>query len=217
MHLIIGGCGRVGAELADRMSDEGHDVVVVDVDERSFGRLGTAFNGETMVGDVTGKDLLLRAGVEHAEALAGVTPSDNVNLMAVEIATALFGVPHTVARLYSPQREASYRKMGVRYVSETSMIVAAVRNELRPGAFAQHVPAADEAIEVVDIPVGRAGHGVTVAELERDGGARVAMIRAGARARIPRPDDRLHEGDVVVAGLHRSAHRRVRELVGGDR
>lgn len=213
MHVIIGGCGRVGAELADRLSDEGHDVVVIDSSEQALRRVGAAFNGEVLVGDITDKDLMIRAGIEHADALAAVTQSDNANLMAVEIAAELFGVPHTVARLFNPQRERSYHKMGVRYVSETRMIVTAIRNELRPGAFHEYVAGPDEDVEVVEIPVGRAGHGVTIAELERSGDVRVAAITRGPRTRIPRLDDRLREGDLVVAAMKHGADRRLREAV----
>jgi trk system potassium uptake protein len=213
VHVIIGGCGRVGAELADRLSDEGHDVVVVDVDERAFRRIGTTFNGEALVGDITDKDLMVRAGIERAEALAAVTQSDNANLMAVEIAAELFGVPYTVARLFNPQRERSYQKMGVRYVSETRMIVTAIRNELRPGAFHEYVAGPDEDVEVVEIPVGEAGHGVTIAELEREGDIRVAAVIRGTRTRIPKSDDRLREGDTVVAAIRHGADRRLREAV----
>lgn len=211
MHVIIGGCGRVGAELADRLSNDGHDVVVTDLDERAFRRLGGMFNGEALVGDITDKDLLLRAGVERADGLAAVTPSDNANLMAVEIATELFGVEPTVARLFNPQREPSYRKMGVRYVSETSMVVTALVNELRPLAFTRHVAGPNADVEIVEIPVKRAGHGMTIAELECDGDVRVAALRRGTRTTIPKLDTRVHKGDVVIASLRTGTERRIRE------
>ena len=213
MHVIIGGCGRVGAELADQLSDEGHDVVVIDVDDAAFHRIGARFNGESLVGDVTDKDLMVRAGIERADALAAVTQSDNSNLMAVQIARELFGVPHTVARLFNPQREPSYRKMGIRYVSETSMIVAAIRSDLRTGTFPAHLGARDEDVDVVEIEVGLAGQGVSLAELERDGSVRVAKVHRGLRTRIPKLDDRFREHDVLVAAVRRGAERRVRALL----
>ena len=216
MHVIIGGCGRVGAELADQLSDEGHDVVVLDVDDASFARIGPRFNGESLVGDVTDKDLMVRAGIERADALAAVTQSDNSNLMAVQIARQLFEVPHTVARLFNPQREASYRKMGIRYVSETSMIVAAIRSDLRTGTVPAYLGARDEEVDVVEIEVGLAGQGVSVAELERDGSVRVATVHRGLRTRIPRLDDRFREHDILVAAVRRGAERRVRALLVGD-
>lgn len=213
MHIIIGGCGRVGAELAERLSADEHDVVVIDEHEESFDRLGGAFNGETLVGDVTDKDLLVRAGVEHADGLVAVTNFDNANLMAVEIAKELFGVRHTVARLFNPDREESYRKMGVRYVSGTRMVAKSILNELHAGTFPLHVAFDDGDVEIVEMRVTKHGHGVTVAELEDTGRVRVAAYRRGMRVRIPRLDDRLQEGDLLVSAIGKGGVRQLRDLV----
>jgi trk system potassium uptake protein len=214
MHVIIGGCGRVGAELADRLSDEGHDVVVVDLRESAFNRIGGAFNGETVTGDITDKDALIRAGIERAAALIACTDLDNANLMAVQIASELFGVPRTVARLFNPEREDSYRKMGVHYVSGTRLVAKALANEIRAGVFPLHVAFTDGDVEVVEMKVTRDGHGVTVAELESVGNVRVAAVQRGLRVRIPRLDDRLQQHDLVVAAIRRGAHKRLGTYVG---
>jgi trk system potassium uptake protein len=213
MHVIIGGCGRVGAEVAERLSDEGHDVVVFDAREAAFDRLGSAFNGETVAADVTDKDALVRADIERADALIAVTNLDNTNLMAVQIARTLFGVERTVARPFNPEREDSYRKMGVHYVSGTRLVAKAVLNEVRAGVFPQHVAFTEGDVEVVEMEITERGHGVTVAELEDSGGVRVAAVQRGFRVRIPKLDDRLQTGDLVVAGLRRGAARRIREFV----
>ena len=215
MHIIVGGCGRVGAELAERLSDEGHDVVVIDSDESSFGRIGINFNGETVLGDITDRGILSRAGIEKADAVAAVTPSDNANLMAVQIAARLFDVPHTVARLFNPQREPSYRKMGVRYVSETSMIVAAIRNDVQPESFPVHLAGTADRIKLIEVGVTATGRGVSVAEVEADGDSRVAKYVRGSRSRIPRQDDRFLAGDVVVCAVKASGSSRLRDLLVG--
>lgn len=216
MHIIVGGCGRVGADLAERLSDEGHDVVVIDVSQQSFDRIGTTFNGESVIGNITDKAILGRAGINRADALAAVTPSDNANLMAVQIATRLFDVPHTVARLFNPQREGSYRKMGVRYVSETSMVVAALRNDLQPDSFPVHLSRSEDEFSMVEVLVTATGRGVSIAEVERVGDVRVALLQRGIRSRLPRQDDRLLEEDLVVCAVKRAGKRRLRELLVGD-
>lgn len=213
MHIIIGGCGRVGAELADRLSSGEHDVVVIDASEDAFDRIGGAFNGETVVGDITDKDILLRAGIERAYGLVAVTDLDNANLMAVEIAKEIFGVQHTVARLFNPQREQSYRKMGIHYVSGTRLVAKSILNELHAGTFPLHVTFDDADVEIVEMRVTRAGHGVTIAELESLGNVRIAALRRGVRVRVPRADDRMQEGDLIVGALAKGGYRKVRSLV----
>jgi trk system potassium uptake protein len=214
MHIVIGGCGRVGAQLADELSAQEHDVVVVDSSESAFDRIGGAFNGETLVGDITDKDLLVRAGIERADGLVAVTDLDNANLMAVEIAKEIFGVPRTVARLFNPQREESYRKIGVHYVSGTLLVAKSILNELHAGTYPLHVYFPDSDVEVVEMRVTRNGHGATVAELETGGKVRIAAIRRGIRVRIPRPDDRLQQGDLLVGAIGKGAFKQIRDFVG---
>lgn len=212
MHVIIGGCGRVGAELAQRLSDGGHDVVVVDLGEGAFDRIGGTFNGETLAGDITDKDLLIRAGIEHADALIAVTNFDNANLMSVEIAKELFGVRKTVARLFNPEREGSYRKMGIHYVSGTRLVAKAILNELHAGTFPAHV-GFDDDVEIVEMRVHERGEGATITDLESTGGVRIAALHRGARVRIPRPDDQLATGDLLVGAVAAGVHRKLRAFV----
>lgn len=213
MHVIIGGCGRVGAELADRLSREEHDVVVVDTSIDAFDRIGSAFNGETLTGDITDKDVLQRAGISNADALAAVTDLDNANLMSVEIARELFDVPITVARLFNPLREESYRKMGVSYVSGTRLLAKAIMRELRVQQFPLHVSFGDSDVEIVEMRVTDRGSGLTVNELQNRGRLRIAAIERGLRVRIPAGEDRLEAGDLIVAAVRGRPARKARDLV----
>ena len=213
MHAIIGGCGRVGAQLAERLSAEGHDVVVVDAAASSFERLGAGFNGDTLVGDVTDSDVLVEAGIQKAQALAAVTSFDNVNLMAVQISQILFNVPRAVARLFNPAREESYRKMGVHYVSGTRLVARSILNEVQGEAFPSHVSFETGDARIVEMAVAREGHGWSIAELEQEGDVRVAAVRRGEKIRIPASNDTVLKGDIVVAALTGKATRRLLEIM----
>ncbi|MTV26567.1 TrkA family potassium uptake protein [Nitriliruptoraceae bacterium ZYF776] len=214
VHIVIGGCGRLGAEIADQLStDPDTDVVVVDVDVLAFDRLGSAFNGETVVGDCTDRDVLEQAGVARADGLIAVTRSDNANLMAVEIATHLYEVPRTIARLFNPDRESVYRKLGVRYVSSTGTIAKLFLNEFRDESYPLHVHFTDSEAAIVDLEIDTGGHGTTVAEFQVDGLLRVAAIRRGARVFLPDDSDRLERDDVVTVAMKPAAHRAVAGLV----
>ncbi len=214
MHIIVGGCGRLGAEIAEQLSDDpDNDIVVVDVDTLAFDRLGAAFNGETLVGDVTDRDVLERAGADRADGMLAVTRFDNANLMAVEIATHLYGVPRTVARLFNPERETVYRKLGVRYVSGTGILAKLFLNEFRAGTFPHHVHFSHGDVEIVDLHIGTTGHGLTIEDFELDGKLRVGAVQRGSRTFIPRPEDRLERGDVVAAAMRRGVFRKVAPLL----
>lgn len=214
MHIIVGGCGRLGAEIAEQLSEEpDNDVVVVDVDPLAFDRLGSAFNGETVVGDTTDRDILERAGVARADGLIAVTRYDNANLMSVEIAKHLYGVDRTVARLFNPEREQSYQKLGLRYVSGTGVIGKLILNEFRSDTFRHHVHFPHGDIAVVELVIGPGGHGMLVETFEIDGKVRIAGIVRGARVFIPTDGDRLELGDLVVAAVRRGMYRRLGHLL----
>jgi trk system potassium uptake protein len=218
VHIIVGGCGRLGAEIAEKLSDDpDNDIVVVDIDPLAFDRLGAAFNGETLVGNVTDRDILERAGVARADGLLAVTRLDNANLMAVEIATHLYGVPRSVARLFNPERESVYRKLGVRYVSGTGILAKMFINEFREDTFPHHVTFAHGEVEIVDLRVGASGHGLTVDDFELDGKLRIAAIQRGQRTFIPQPQDRLERGDLLAAAMRRGVFRKVSSLLQSPR
>ncbi|MFU8841323.1 MAG: NAD-binding protein [Nitriliruptoraceae bacterium] len=214
MYIIIGGCGQLGAEIAEQLSaDPDTDVVVIDQDPLAFDRLGTGFNGETIVGDVTDRDVLEQAGVERADGLMAVTRSDNANLMAVEIATHLYDVERTIARLFNPEREEVYRKLGVRYVSSTGVIAKLFLNEFQEESYPLHVHFVDSDVVMVDLEIDTSGHALTVEEFELDGMLRIAAVRRGPRTFIPDTSDRLELDDVVTVAMKPSAARRIAELV----
>ena len=56
MKIVILGCGRVGAALANLMANDGHEVTIIDLNGEAFGRLGRDFPGQTMVGDGTDEE-----------------------------------------------------------------------------------------------------------------------------------------------------------------
>lgn len=214
MHLIVGGCGRLGSDIAEQLSRaDDHDVVVVDTDRRAFDRLGGAFNGETVVGSVTDRDVLEQAGIARADGLLAVTRHDNANLMCVQIADHLYGVPRTVARLFNPERESVYRKLGVRHVSGTGILSKLFLNEFRDDALPHHVMLPDDDVEIVDLTLGSGAHGMTVEDFELDGRLRIAALTRAGRSSIPAPSDRLERGDVVTAAAARGIRRKVDTLL----
>ena len=77
MNIVILGCGRVGAALAQLLVGEGHRVKIIDQDSESFNRLGTDFpEGHTVLGNGTDEDVLRRAGISRADAFVAVTNGD---------------------------------------------------------------------------------------------------------------------------------------------
>jgi trk system potassium uptake protein TrkA len=121
MNIIVIGCGRLGAEVAYALYRKGHKVTVVDQDTSAFRNLPEDFRGLTLRGDVLTQDVLLRAGIEHAQALAAVTPSDSVNTVLGHVARVVFKVPNVVVRNYDPRKRPLHDAFGLQVISPISM------------------------------------------------------------------------------------------------
>ncbi len=119
MHVVILGCGRVGATLALMLETDGHSVAIIDRDREAFRRLGRSFKGETVLGTGIDEDVLRKAGIERAGAFAATTSGDNSNIMSAQIAKMMFKVPRVVARIYDPLRAEAYKELGIDTISPT--------------------------------------------------------------------------------------------------
>jgi trk system potassium uptake protein TrkA len=130
VRVVIVGCGRVGAQLARLLLADGHEVTVVDKDSGSFGRLGSDFAGKVVLGTGIDEDVLLRAGIEEAEAVVAVTSGDNTNVMAAQVAKEIFGVPKVICRVQDPLREEIYRSLGLETICGTVWQANHIRDSL---------------------------------------------------------------------------------------
>jgi len=119
LFVVVIGCGRLGAHLANRLSRNGHGVMAIDVDKRSFGALSPDYSGFWTEGDATEMSVLKQAKVDKADILFATTRDDNVNIMVAQVARVEFGVRRVLARVYDPHREAIYRHLDIEVVSPT--------------------------------------------------------------------------------------------------
>jgi trk system potassium uptake protein TrkA len=119
MHVVILGCGRVGATLALMLEAEGHAVAVIDRNREAFRRLGGSFQGRTILGIGIDEDVLRKAGIERADAFAATTSGDNSNIMSAQIAKIKFQVRRVIARIYDPLRAEAYKELGIDTISPT--------------------------------------------------------------------------------------------------
>ncbi len=121
MRVLIVGCGRVGASLAQMMDADGHEVTVVDTNAAAFNRLGPGYRGQMILGSGIDEDVLRRAGIERADAFASVTEGDNRNLMAAQIAREIFHVRRVITRVNDPIRTTVYHELGLETICPTTM------------------------------------------------------------------------------------------------
>jgi trk system potassium uptake protein TrkA len=130
-YIIIVGCGRLGASLANQLSGLGSGVVVIDHHEMAFQNLSTQFSGFQIVGNAAELAVLHQAKIKQADCLLAVTRHDNVNLMVAQVAKVVFQVPRVVARVYDPSREEVYRQFDIDTICPVRLTAAVFLDLLR--------------------------------------------------------------------------------------
>ena len=101
MKIIIVGCGKVGVSLAERLSAEGHDLVMVDMNPQKVEHLSNQFDALGIVGNGASFNIQQEAGVESADLFIAVTGEDELNLLCCLMAKKT-GHCDTIARVRNP-------------------------------------------------------------------------------------------------------------------
>jgi trk system potassium uptake protein TrkA len=243
MQILICGAGRVGRQIGRVLANEGNDVTVIDIDEALIERVTTSSDMKGIVGYASHPDVLEKAGASGADLLIAATASDEVNIVACEIASALFRIPKRIARIRAQSYLAPvYADLFLRerlpidtvISPEIEVAKAVARRVLVPGAF-DMIPLADDKVRLVgihcdptcpilDTPLRQ------LTALFPDLRVEVVAILRHGRTFIPAPDDTLIAGDDVYVvsdtkhlvrvlsafGHDETAHRRIVILGAGN-
>ncbi|HJO35687.1 MAG TPA: NAD-binding protein, partial [Gammaproteobacteria bacterium] len=103
MKIIILGAGRVGASLAHQLANESNDITVVDRKPELLQEMQARLDIRTVNGFASHPDVLSRAGADDADMVIAVTESDEVNMIACQVAYTLFRTPTKIARVRSSE------------------------------------------------------------------------------------------------------------------
>jgi trk system potassium uptake protein TrkA len=101
MKIIILGAGQVGGSLAQNLVKEASDITLVDTDADRLRGLQDRYDIRTVCGSASHPSVLRQAGAEDADMLIAVTNSDEVNMVACQVAYSVFHTPTKIARVRS--------------------------------------------------------------------------------------------------------------------
>ena len=133
MILIIG-CGRLGGSLATRLTAAGHEVTVLDHDPRALdANLPRDFQGRIVAGMEIDNEVLVRAGIKRARAVAAVARDESTNMMAADAARKFFGVPQILVRIDNLRMAELYRREGFEVISPILEATLALERALGGG------------------------------------------------------------------------------------
>jgi trk system potassium uptake protein TrkA len=202
MYIVIVGCGRLGAQLATKLSEEGHDVAVVDRNSGNFARLSDEFNGVTITGVGFDIEVLRSAGIEHADGFAAVSDGDNMNIMAAQVAKTIFKVPMVIARVFDPVKGETYRALGLETVCPTTSAANIIYSKFMIRNEESHFILPGGGIELVEVAFHSSIRATTVAGIEALDDFKVISLTRNGTATFPKATDILVEGDSLLVALH---------------
>ncbi len=213
MYVIIVGCSRVGSELAKLLSNEGHDVVVIDRNQASLDRLGNSFNGVSLVGNGFDISLLKQADIEKADAFCVVTNGDNTNLICAQVAKKIFKVPKVIARVYDPQRAHIYRALGLDILSGTVLFASMIRDKIVESRFTSYLIETKDLGDIaIDVQTELLGKTIEQINVSRE--FIVVAIRSLAGVLIPDPQTIVKEKDILMGVVKVSSLNKIKEKFG---
>lgn len=213
MYVIIVGCGRVGSELAAILQSEGHNVVVIDKNPKSFQRLGATFNGITINGNGYDAEILKEAGIERADAFCAVTNGDNTNIMSAQVAKKIFKVSKVIARVYDPKRADIYKRLGLDVISGTVLFAAMIRDKVIESRFSSYLIETGE-LGVIELGVDDNLKGKKVQDINMPDEFLVTTLIKKKSVVIPRPDTIVDKGDVLMAVVRTSSLEKIKKIFG---
>lgn len=116
LQIIIVGCGKVGITLVERLSQEGHDITIIDRNAQKIQEITNLYDIMGLVGNGASYSVQMEAGIENTDLIIAVTDSDELNLLCCTVAKRV-GNCAAIARVRTPDysREAGYlqEKLGL--------------------------------------------------------------------------------------------------------
>jgi trk system potassium uptake protein TrkA len=197
MRTIVVGCGRLGAELAYRLYLRERDVAVIDNFAAAFHSLPTDFKGRLLEGDAMSQDVLNRAGIQNADALAVVTNSDVLNMVVGHIARVVYHVPRVFARNFDPNMRSLFEAFNLQVISSTTWGAQRLEELIVHPEIHSVFSAGNGEVEVYEFSIPETWNGRKAGELVPCDLCVITAITRGGKAFLPGTDTILHMGDVM--------------------
>ena len=217
MKTIIMGYGRIGSQVGKLLTEQQHDVTIIDHDADADGRLGPNFKGRIIRGLGFDHNVLIQAGIEEAEAFVAASHSDNANIVAARIARNIYHVPRVVARLFDPIRAEIYQRLGLITISPNNWGAERILQVLTHTDLDVWDTFGRGEVSLVHLDAPAQLIGRTVNQLNVPGELLVVSITRNEQAFIPTTGTLFQDGDLIKLVVLSSAMERLEGMLGLER
>lgn len=205
LKIIIVGCGKVGANLVDQLSKEGHDITVIDKKAEKIQDITNIYDVMGLVGNGASYSTQMEAGIEETDLIIAVTDSDELNLLCCTVAKRV-GKCAAIARVRTPDYSEE-----TGYLREQLGLALIINPELEAAREVARILYLPTALEVnsfahgqaelvkFKVPQGNLLNGLSLAYLGKNitNDILICAVERNGEVYMPNGDFVLHSGDVV--------------------
>ncbi|MCR2031343.1 Trk system potassium transporter TrkA [Alistipes timonensis] len=223
MKIVIAGAGEMGSHLARMLSGNGHDITVIDGDQKLLSEVSSLADVITVEGDSTIFAVLRKASVRKCDLFIAVNHEENANVVAAMLAKKL-GAKKSIARIdnneyLEPNNKEMFIDMGIDYLFYPEKVAAReVINLLGHTSTTEYVDFSSGKLSLVVFRLEPAsplvGQVLTGFADETPLSYRTVAITRGGQTIIPREGEQFMEGDMVYVIARQDAVREVMEFSG---
>jgi trk system potassium uptake protein TrkA len=204
MNILIVGGGKVGAHLATILSDRGHRITVIEMDEQVVNHIRPSLkNIQLVLGDGCNPQALRDAGISAMDVVVATTGDDEDNLVVAKLSKHEYRVGRVIARTNNPKNEWLFTKrMGVDIaVSPASMLARLIQEELSMGDLVPLMKLAGGRVSLVEftVPATSRSVGRRIDSLQLPAECVLVALLRGGEVVIPRGDTTIGVEDHIIA------------------
>ncbi len=229
MKVIVCGAGQVGFNIAKHLSEQNNDVTVIDSSYKLIKKINDSLNVQGIVGHASDPSILAQADANNTELLVAVTQSDEVNMVACQVARSLFNISTNIARI----RNQSYLKpmwadlftrdnmpVDVIISPEIEVAEALCRRIEVPGVF-NMIPLVDDKVRVLGLKLSEQCPVIDtplrqLTELFPTLSTTVLAVVRDEKIFVPKSDDHLEAGDLIYTAVARENTDRTMKVFGHE-
>jgi trk system potassium uptake protein TrkA len=219
MYVIVVGGGKVGYYLTKSLLEEGHEVLMVEKDQRRWAVLADELGANVLRGDGCEASCMEEVGMGRADVVVAVTGDDEDNLVVCQVARHKFNVSRTIARINNPKNERIFRRLGIDVtVSSTELILSQIEQVIPAQSLVHLLTLRSVGVNFVEleVPPDSPALGRPLRELGiPDDCVLPLLVREGKEAIIPYGDTVLQTGDQVIAVTSEASEETLRRILRG--
>ncbi|HVM29217.1 MAG TPA: TrkA family potassium uptake protein [Candidatus Limnocylindrales bacterium] len=219
MYIIVVGGGRVGFYLSKELLEAGHEIVVLEKNERRARQIADELGSIVLPRDGCEGKHLAEAGANRASIVAAVTGDDEDNMVICQMAKHHFQVPRTIARVNNPRNESLFRHLGVdEVISPTKMALGAIEQDIPVHEVLHLAQLGAGEMELLEAQIGpdSPAIGRQPADINLPEGCRLFVVLRGDEVMPLRPETVFRQGDKVLAVSRADCELDLRRQLIGD-